>query len=249
MRPNWNWRKSARNNCTPPRNNAVTNNCKPCRRRVFRFAAFQESRPWPKRNQLMGKPVKVSVIRQPHADEIIFADKFARIEPGTRTPRRAFHSRFAMGGNRARRTRESSGTGLIGHIIGRCTLAACVAVEDLDEIRDAMFDRHETASEAKPVAERLQPLLDLAIAEQWEAGQFQPACDTAQSVSFSPTGNHWPSRFPLLENSMCGRSSFLKTFLETRTDCRNNTETPSRCTSDRVLLLFAPGTSATRKPR
>lgn len=117
----------------------------------------------------MGKPIKVLSIRQPHADDIIFADKFAE----NRTWNTNYRGELFIHASRwDGKPFETDGNGTVGAIIGNCQLVDCVPVEDLDEVRDALFERMKRRTKPKPVADRLQPLLDLAIAEQWEAASF-----------------------------------------------------------------------------
>lgn len=115
------------------------------------------------------EPVHVLSVRQPHADQIIFADKFAE----NRTWRTHYRGPLFIHASRwdgPQATTEGDGT--TGAIIGKCQLVDCVPVEDLDEIQQALFARLKLRPKPKAVLERLQPLLKLAIAEQWEAASF-----------------------------------------------------------------------------
>lgn len=123
---------------------------------------------------ITAKPVHVLSIRQPHIDQILFADKFCenRSWPTRYRGELYLHaSRWEPG-----EPQESPGEGITGAIIGKCTFADCVLVEDLDEIQTALFSGLKRRPKPKPVAERLHGLLELAISEGWEAASFNRHC-------------------------------------------------------------------------
>jgi len=61
---------------------------------------------------------------------------------------------------------------LTGAIIGKCQLVDCVSANDLHAVKAALFDRTSRRPEPSPVADHLQPLVDLAVAEDWTAASF-----------------------------------------------------------------------------